>query len=529
VRHRNPQVIRFAVHGGRDGLWASPLDGPRGTVPKKTLTSDLCIIGGELEAVVTAMAAADRGLTATLVYAGPLGGLVSDEGGNLRYFDGYGSITRPQEQLRLFREGLGMAPGNCVAIPEGVTPKLEGFLAARYALPIRLVRTRVYESLLVRKAGGRLASVVTEEGTQARARFFVDMDPEARVTEKAGVPMGVDTPALAAGLVFNVEGISSANRERLRRLSHISAEWALDRAGVNWDDAVADPSVARALKHYRRSYARDFIRIYDYYGLGWVSLADGFNLLMQCLATRDGSPALRWLNARRRTSGFNVAFGSRSAAFNSISYHTGPGVLQHSHDILRENRWSAIRDIERPALESYLRELTDMPNIRVTLPHQFYVRAASAHFITLHPYTAADFVAHPTGDYRMAYPNDFRDVWIRDPYDGELMRRCWSHRGAVLHWACRPSSALTCVPNLYSLNKCAMTPEFFGCLRVLQNLTTTGVALARDLAVKIHASAPAAASSVTDKRARKAAVTSQTPSRKSAKPRPVKPPIRKAG
>ncbi len=488
VRQAHPQTIRFALRYGRPLPFAVPLDEPRTGAPCTGFGAQLCIVGGEIEAIITAMAAADRGLSVAMIYAGPLGGLVSDSGGNLRYFDGYGRISRPREQVRLFREALGMAPGNMVALPENVTPKLVRFLEKHYRQTIRVLHTRSYDSLLVRKTGGRLASVVTEEGCEIRAQVFVDMDPEARVTEKAGVPMSTDTPNLASGLVFNVDGIDLATRSRLKDLTRIPAEAILDMANVSWDDALRDPALARELKRYHRRYQRDFIRIYDFYGLGWTSLAEGFSLLMHCAGLRNPSLSLRWLNGRRSTSGFNIAFDQKRAAFNSISYHLGPNVLQHDHDILREDRWRALRDIERPALERYLRDLTDLPNLRVTLPRQFYVRRASAYFVTLHPYTLRDFATTGAGPYSMAYPNDFRDVLIRDAYDGRLMRLCWSHHGRVLRWTCRPSASLTCVPNLYSLNKSAMPPEFFGCLRVLQNLATTGVALAEDLARRHHRS-----------------------------------------
>jgi len=376
-----------------------------------------------------------------------------------------------------------MASGNYVALPGNMDGRLRLYLARRYPDRIRVVKTSDYDSLLVQRVDGRIARVVTQEGVGLVADTYVDMDPEARVTEKAGVAMSVETPELASGLVFTVVGFRRNDRATLQRAVRLPVEQVFRLAGVAPEVALREPAIAKALRRYRRRTVQDFLRLYDFYGLGWTCFAEGFNLYMQCLELRHPSPELRWLNSRRTTSGFNVAFGDGWAVFNGISYYPGPDVLQHSHDLLREPRWAAIRNLERRELVRYLSEVVGLKHVTVVLPRQFYVRRASAYFRTVKPYTAEEFGRPDHGRYWMAYPNDYRDIRERDVLDRELLRKLRTRR-ALYRWTCRPSSALTSVPNLYSLNKSAMPPEFFGCLRILQNLVTTGVALAEELAMK---------------------------------------------
>lgn len=490
VRKAHPQVIRFRILQERGRLVAEPLDTLWQRRPNQTVSADLCVIGGELEAVITATAAADRGLKVVLLYAGPLGGIVADSGANLRYFDGYHFVPRPPEQRRVFRDAFGMPRGSHVSLPANIEGRLLRYLSRHYEKTIERVKTTSYDSLYVQRTGNKLVRVVTPEGVAVTARTFVDMDPEARVTEKAGIPMDAHVPDLASGIVFTVQNLVYTDRDALRRTIRLPIEEVCAAAGVPLETLDTTPELEKPVRRFRKRFRQDFLRLYDEYGVGWTSLAEGFHLYMQLVALRDRSPALRWLNARRVTSGFNVAFRRQSAVFNGISYHLGPNVLQHSHDILTEPRWRAFREVERPALVRYLSAILDNEHITVHFPRQFYVRRASAYFRTRKPYTAADFQQPVKGQYWMAYPNDLRDARERDARDRALLRRI-KRDGSLLRWTCRPSASLTEVENLYSLNKSAMPPEYFGCLRILQNLATTGVALAEELGRKAQGAAGA--------------------------------------
>lgn len=473
-----PQAVRFQIAAHGANLTMVPLCWRDAPATRRQVAADVVIVGGEFEAVVTAMAAADRGMKVALLYAGSLGGLVSDTGGNLRYFDGIPGTPRPTEQLRLFHDGLGMARGNLVSLPTDISARLRRYLARRYSGRIISVETASYDSLHVAKDGSSISHLSTDEGVVVTGRRYVDMDPESRVAEKAGLPITIDTPNMSYGVVFDVTGIQPGDWANLRRGSLVSPARILAFAGVPESAAHRGNSLAAYVAKQRRRQGQNFVCTSTYYRFGYSALAEGFNLYMHCLGAREPSNAgLQWLNSVRCTSGFNISqYGGRTT-FNSISYHLPMTVLQHDHNLQTDAAFSPIRDIDMPALTRYLQWVTGNSRIRVVMPRQFYVRTPTAFFPTVRPYEPNDFVSHPQTRLWMVYEMDFRDARPRDRFEYPLFHSMFAGNGGRKRWDCRPTSTDTTIPNLFLLNKCAMTPRYSGGLRILQNLTSTGVAL----------------------------------------------------
>jgi hypothetical protein len=79
---------------------------------------------------------------------------------------------------------------------------------------------------------------------------------------------------------------------------------------------------------------------------------------------------------------------------------------------------------------------------------------------------------------------DLRDTLPRDPYEERLMSLIWDN--PLVHqrmtWDCRASSTTCRLENLYLVNKSSVPVQYYGGLRILQNLINTGTVLVRELA-----------------------------------------------
>ncbi|MCX6358868.1 MAG: hypothetical protein NT029_03595 [Armatimonadetes bacterium] len=480
ARAQAPGCVRFAVRAGRGGLSLTPLDwSPKPVRDTRTVRADVVVVGGEIESIVTAMAAADAGATVALVHAGPLGGLTADTGGNLRYFDCIPGTPHPRQQAALFRQGLGMRTGDWVCIPADTDGKIRAFLRRRYA-GITALGTRSYNSLQIRKGAAGVSSITTEEGMRLIGAAVLDAEPEGIVAEKAGLPMSIDVPNLAYGLVFDVNGIRPGDWPALRDRRRYAPERILGAAGVTEARLAASADGREALRRMRRAMRQDHVMANQVYQLGYQALAQGFDLWMHCLAVRKPGADVTWLNARRCSSGFNVTAPIDHATFNSLSYRLDRTVLQHDHDLARDAEFAPIRATEGPQLEAYLRWVAGNPALRVRLPAQFYVRRASAAFATDAPYGPADFVPEKPDGLWMTYQMDYRNLTPRDTWDADMIRKAWSRGAGRYVWACRGSSLRSAVPNLYLLNRSGVPMEWYGGLRIVQGMVNTGAVWAAE-------------------------------------------------
>lgn len=432
--------------------------------PRKTLTADLAIFGGELEAVTTAMAAAKHGAKVVIITDAALGGLSSDLGGNLRYVDGIDSVPRTPSQLELFK-AIGME--GHVAMPAQTDQRISRHLTDRYAKSISVLRVRSLTDLAVTKSGSELATVSTDQGVKVQARRFLDMDPECRLGEQAGLPMTVDVPNMAYGIVFDILHMKRSDWESLRSHDLITPEAIFAATGSRPTTSLAKASEARL----RRDLRRDKTLVYSTSSLGYVALADGFDLWMNL---RANTP--RWLNERRICTGFNIAHFDDSANVNSVSYRLDEVILQHAHSLTREKRFADLVNAELAGLADYMRYVTGNSEVRVRFPAQFYVRRPTANVRTLTGYRLADFTRKPRTRWWMAYGMDYRGITPRDKWDVQFIRALTQDGYGTKRWDCKPETCSTAIPNLFVLNKCSVTPEFSGGLRIVQNLINTGQA-----------------------------------------------------
>lgn len=480
ARKANPQCLRFVTVVENERVRLEPLDRMDFPVPNRNVSFDVAIVGGEIESITTAMAFARRGKMVALIYAGSLGGLCSDSGGNLRFFDGYGGIPRPEEQQEVFRKAFGM--GDFVSLPSDLDRRIRRFLESEYGGRINMYRAESYESLRVVRMKDRIEAIDVPGVVRVRADVFVDAEPESRVAEKAGLEFDALTPNLAYGLVFDVPGFTRRHIESLFKNPRLSPEAIARFAGVSLGASDESYFAKTALAKLREDLRSDFARDRGNYWLGFKAAASGFDFYMKLKGVGSEDASIAFLNRTRRTSGFNIALSGGVGNFNSISYTFGFTLLQHAHSISEDERLRPILEIEIHELEKYLRYVTNDENLTIRIPDQFYVRKSTAHFKTKRPYQKDDFVRSRPENARwwMMYPMDYRNISPRNAREREQASRLyWS--GTEVYWRCRSDVCDTEIVNLYLLNKSLLTPEYSGATRILQNFITTGVALAERL------------------------------------------------
>lgn len=431
---------------------------------------DVAVFGGEIESVTMAIALANTGRTVALVYDGVLGGLCSDTGANLRYWDGMPDVPRPPAQQELF-EALGVK--GAVAIPIGVEKEITKLINQKYKDKILLKPVISLDPVRIKKSGP-IEHVDLDSGVQINAGMYLDTDPECRIGELAGLGYSVETPNLSYGLVFDLVSMKPEDWTGLRDLKRVTENAIEAMAGVSVDRKKSTGKLRESLLKLQECNSTDFVKVFSNSSFGYKSLAEGFNTYMQLKAVRTTSPELDWLNEHRVTSGFNMSRFPHSANLNSISYSFDETLLQNGHSLSKDPRWKELFAIEAQGMREYFRAISGNFDLDIRLPEQFYVRRSTAFFPTRSPYSETDFTEKPTSKWWMDYPMDLRDIRFRDKYEKLAYDKMVAAKPKIHRWNCRGATIETTIPNLYILNKCSVTPNFSGGLRILQNLINTG-------------------------------------------------------
>lgn len=473
---KGPPSIWWTISTSGESKTYAPIIPPTPEI-KQTLNPDLAIVGGELEAVTTAMAAAKKGQKVVIVTDTDLGGLSSDTAGNMRFVDSMPGTVRTPAQLELYK-AIGLEDN--VGVPAQTGDKIGSHLEEAYKDKIEVVRVAKISNLLVEKSSD-LKSITTDTGIKIEAARFLDMDPESRLAELSGLELDINTPALSYGLVFDLENIEEKDYKSLENKLFLTPESILKYVGVRWDEVKDNKLVKTSYEKLLQCLKREKNFIAPTYSLGYISVAEGFNFMMQVRGAVKPTEDLKWLNEKRMSSGFNIAHYKDSATLNSMSYMIPATILQHEHSLSKDPEWKAITQTEVPALQEYFQYVTGNMAMQVRISDEFYVRRSTANVKTLHPFTEADFTKGPSTKWWMTYMLDFRDLRPRDDYDKELFRQIVRTTHGRRWWICRPSTMETEIPNLYVLNKCAVTPQYSGGLRIIQNLINTGQAWVESL------------------------------------------------
>lgn len=441
---------------------------------------DVAVVGGELASITTAMAAADRGFRVALVYAGPLGGVSAASGANLRFFDNMGTTTHTPQQHVLFHDVLGMI--GWTSVPLDAESRLKSFLEDRYAGRIDLIETQSFDSLHVRLSGSRLEDILTGEGAQIEATSFIDTDVESRVAEKCGLRYSVDTPSLASGMVFDVNGLTPEDWRMLQSHVGLHPDEIMASEGVSLGQVQANSRASHVLALLEKQIANDSFRSAAYCKIGYVALSQAYHFKMLCRGImHPEDKGLEWLNSRRMASGFNIGIQGSTACFNDFGYRLKRRRLQQSHSLEDDPDLWPIRKIEIPAIQDYFRQMTGNSSLTVRMPKQFYLRGSSAFFETLHPYKREEFNQDSVGPFHTYYPMDLRDLFARDEDNWQVVRQLMRESHGLYKWDCRASAAQTRIENLYLVNQCAVTPAFSGGQRIQANQMNMGAAVVASL------------------------------------------------
>jgi len=467
---------RFLLRKERDGYVRVQLEQeqPLG----ESRPTDILIIGAEIESLTTAMHAATAGHQVTLLYSGPLGGIASDKGANMRYFD-HMSEAVTFKQKELFQKVFRMEAKNAWAIPKGIDVRIERYFFRHYP-SIRLIKTDSYRTIEVGMQEGKIAFVRTAEGQEIAPRSVIDTSPSGSVASQTSIPRTLDTPHLGYGLVFDITGIAQKDFTHLYvDAKPLDLEAIMMFAGVTSDMVKGAGHLAAKIQRYQQlSNSRDIAHAGPYVSFGFKRIGYAYDLYMHFLALHDGDHQLHQLNQDRIPDGLNIAFRGQTATCNSLSYRTFQGSMrpqfQNEHNLHTDEQFTSLRDREIPALEEFLQKLFSNPSIEVHLPEQLYVRKAHVAYQTLHKPELTDFQYDGAG-LAAKYPNDVRSMTPR--YQGDTLQHSIAEIQAKvreLRWKIDPRSAMTEVPNLYLLSKSAFPPLYSGAMRIQQNLIGLG-------------------------------------------------------
>lgn len=480
-----PQAVRFRFVNEDNKLTLEPLDWQENVKIKQDVQADITVVGGEIESIVGAISAAKVGQRTVLLYLqGKLGGLNSDTGANLAYFDGMNrkNVHPPVELVEIFQEGLHMSPTNIISIPNNdLEQKLLAFLKKKYPT-ITLVPTRTFNSIHVATGLSGQHQLVTEEGVRLTGKVL-DTHPEAIVAEKMGLPISPETINLSYGLVFDVNGLNPELMVQSAKTKPFHPDRILEKMGIDKTVLQRHPELQslydRAVKADGTGTFREGEASFGYQGL-----SQGFQFYMKLRQYREANPttriALERLNVSRVLDGFNIAHHENNRlTLNSISYRGdmwhGKRVLQGDHNLYRDPQFGSIRDIEAPALRDYFRLVYDNSRISIGIPPELYVRQQSSHVQTLAPRTLNEMSIEPKGDpyNSFLYGFDLRGYRQRDAWDktGILINKAYNiAHGKPFYSQGSARHAITKIPGLYVVNKNSLEQETYGATRLQQAL-----------------------------------------------------------
>lgn len=471
-----PQAVRYAIV--QEGEYFTLVPEVPQNVPEmsRTAHADIVILGGELESITTAIHAADAGKSVILLWSGALGGVSSDTGANMRYFD-YADVAVTPGQQKLMQVALSMTPENKWAIPADTSARLLTYLKNSYP-DIELIQTKTYDTLLVKKSVN-LASMLTEEGVQVSAESFIDSTPEAVLAEKSSLPVSMETPHLGYGMVFTVKGLDQATLIAMNKSPLLNPDTMLKSLGVSLEAVKTAGQLMQSYSALKAlSGTTDTWSPNQHASFGFHRLGKSYDFFMRLLELRSPDTELALLNKDRVPDAFNVSFSGGDATLNSLSYRTFKGspkaVRQNAHDIHVDPEFSLIRDIEIPSLQKFLQRLAGK-DLQIITPKELYVR--KSHFSVQTPFEPADAViTEPSADLTMRYPIDVRAATAIDSYDKtrEKIAALQEQYPKVIEWTIQADQARTDIPNLYVISKNATDPHFSGCLRIMQNLMGVG-------------------------------------------------------
>lgn len=466
----------FVITTSKDGYVRTKLKQQEPSLEKHQ--TDILIVGGEIESITTAMHAVTAGYNVTLLYSGPLGGIASDKGANMRYFDHMNeAVTFKHKEL--FQQILRMEAKNSWAIPKGIDVRIERYLTRKYP-SLRLIQTGSYRSLNLATRGKLISYVRTQEGLVIVPQHVIDSSPSGSIASKTPLPRSLDTPHLGYGVVFDISDVGQADFTHLYMdPARLSLDALMMLADVTEEEVHAAAHLQAKIQQYLGlSHVRDIAHAGPYVSFGFKKIGYAYDLYMHFLALRNSDMRLQQLNRDRIPDGLNIAFRGETATCNSLSYRSFQGSMraqfQNEHNLHFDKEFASLREIEIPSLEVFLQKLFSKPSISVQLPQELYVRKAHISFQTQHSPQLSDFQYKGSG-LSAKYPNDVRSMTPR--YTGDTLQHSIAEIQAKmreLRWKIEPRHAMTEIPNLYMVSKSAFHPLYSGAMRIQQNLIGLG-------------------------------------------------------
>lgn len=468
-RQTYPQAIKFTFSLENQMFRAKPDLKWVENIPILTQTSaPIVIVGDELGAVTSAIKSAKEGIPVILVHTKNLGGLVSDQGGNLRYFDTANESVPTAEHIEIM-DRLSV-PDMC-SVPKGVSLTLLQYLKQTYGNKINLVEVDNFSGIQVLKSNqyGRdiVSGIVTQGGLAIYCGDMIDFTPDSLLAEKSGLPLDPRGPQLGDGVVFDVDGLTPEDLRHLGSSSVITPNEILSAFGLKISE-ISDEGINREIENFNRAVEENSKTIVgEHQAYGFSVFATGFNLYMACEQYKyPDNKDLKFANSLRVATGFNISTFGGSSNFNSLSYRLPYQKLQGEHNINIDSDLSFIKNVEFPGFKEYLRLVT-AKSLEVRMPNELYVRRATALLVKgsamPSPLSLSDTIlSNPRGLKFMTYGNDYRAATKRDDWDKSVP----GYAGWVT-WRPTAEQSQTTIRNLWVIGKSGNSFDSYGAGRIL--------------------------------------------------------------
>jgi curved DNA-binding protein CbpA/translation elongation factor P/translation initiation factor 5A len=487
IRVLYPQATKFKLVESGGYLKLDPVDYQEKIEVKEIAEGDVIIVGNELESVVGAIAAAKNGKKVIFVYSGPLGGLSSDKGGNMRYFDFVPEASVTPEIREVLKVLEMNQPGKQWVIPNGVEEKLLTLIQEKYP-NIQLLNTRTFNSILVNKKNRKIESILTEEGQEIKGAYYLDTTPDGILAIKAGIPFTVETLNLAYGVVFDLKYLTEND---LRRLENIKIDRVLEISNLTLDEVTRNEELKTLYEELRKTPKG--ANKYEFYTRwGYQFLAKAFKFYLKAKALKNPQDVLLQKTAEEMiVDGFNVAIrdseNGYEATFNSLSFNSDKSYHQGDHNILKEN--DLLFQMARRAVEEFgefIKELTGNQYVKPIIPEELYVRQQTVAFKNL---PLEEFLSSKGEGGKFSYGWDTRGIRERNPGDDtskiynttlKLLRKMSPSGSLKLKWNVA-SSHTQLLENLFGVGKNFCDPEVAPTYRIIHNLMLVMVDLVNNL------------------------------------------------
>jgi hypothetical protein len=352
-------------------------------------------------------------------------------------------------------------------------------LSKEYAQKIKVIETKTFNSAHIEIRSNQIKNLTTGEGVRISADEFIDANPESIIAEKSGIGINIETPNLAYGMVFDIEGIGSSQIEQMQSSKILNPIQIIGIFNISLKQVFGDPVLKDKFIKLNNALSHKTFSQGEHASYGYEALASAYDLFMECKARVTQNDALKAryekLNGMRVLNGFNISFRDGVATLNGLSYQNFAKIIKQNDHSLSEKQFADINEIELTNLQQFFSVIFGMNEFKIRPPEELYVRQSTASFKTTTEYdsssfTSADDLDSTNNQEEIAtYGFDNIGQRPRDQYDHTIapVKKLQADISRPT-WKIEPETACTSINNLYLISKNAGNPISATAMRIIE-------------------------------------------------------------